>query len=124
MAAPAVVQRPGVSEFAERGQAMSPKLSEGPPLMQRPTKSEEGWVVFVAGVHEEATEDDLVDVFGEFGAVRTVHLNLDRRTCFAMGYAFVEYADYAEAAAAVRGVDGQHYMGRTLAVDWAFVSGP
>ena len=83
----------------------------------------EGWVIFVTGVHQDANEDDIRDVFGDFGLIKNLHLNLDRRTGYVKGYALIEYQSESEALVAIKSMHQKRFLGKDVSVDWAFVRG-
>lgn len=86
-----------------------------------PLKSVEGWVLFVTGLNEEAQEDDITDTFSEYGNVKLVKMNFDRKTGHGKGYAFVEYGKQSEAQDAINNLHGTNYLGKIIGVHWAFV---
>ncbi|EKX73274.1 RNA recognition motif domain containing protein [Theileria equi strain WA] len=89
-----------------------------------PVKSIEGWIVLVTGVHEEAQEEDVRDVFENYGTVSSVHLNLDRRSGYVKGYALLEYKSREEAQSAIDNLNGTELLGKAISVSWVFRETP
>jgi translation initiation factor 3 subunit G len=70
-------------------------------------------------VSEFAEEGDLREIFERHGRVTRVFLAKDRETGRAKGFAFVSYADRADAARAAERVDGYGFGHLILRVEFA-----
>ncbi|KAI8355581.1 hypothetical protein BD560DRAFT_407231 [Blakeslea trispora] len=88
-----------------------------------PVRSIEGWIVIVRGLHEETEEEALAERFMEYGTIKNIHLNLDRRTGYVKGYALIEYEARKEAEAAITEGNDSKFLGETIKVDYAFIKG-
>jgi len=73
--------------------------------------------LYVGNLSFDTTEDDLRDMFGQYGTVNSVNVVMDRETGRSRGFAFVELANGADEA--ISGCNGQQLNGRTLTVNEA-----
>lgn len=83
-------------------------------------KSVEGWVLIATNIHEEAQEEDVYDMFADYGDLTYIQVPLDRRTGYVKGYAVLEYSLESEAKKAIDAMNGKNFFGRKIKVDWAF----
>ncbi|MDV3002388.1 MAG: hypothetical protein N5P05_003994 [Chroococcopsis gigantea SAG 12.99] len=75
--------------------------------------------IFVGNLSYEITQEDITDVFSEYGKVQRVHIPTDRETGEKRGFAFVELETKVQEAAAITALDGAEWMGRDLKVNQA-----
>ncbi|MGD1898857.1 MAG: RNA recognition motif domain-containing protein [Phormidesmis sp.] len=75
--------------------------------------------IYVGNLSFDATQDDINQVFAEYGTVRSVKVPTDRETGRVRGFAFVEMSAETEEEAAIGALDGAEWMGRTLKVNKA-----
>ena len=75
--------------------------------------------IYVGNLSYEVTQEDISNVFAEYGKVNRVQLPTDRETGRVRGFAFVEMESEAEETAAIDALDGAEWMGRNLKVNKA-----
>jgi RNA recognition motif-containing protein len=75
--------------------------------------------IFVARLDFGVTQDQLKQVFEQYGKVNKVAIATDKETGKPKGFAFVEMANNNEAEQAIKGLDGQSINGRQIAVKQA-----
>ncbi len=73
----------------------------------------------VTNVSEDTQENDLRDLFGNFGRVARVYVGRDRETGAGKGFAFVSFEDRAVAQKAMEKVHGMGYDNLILSVQWS-----
>ena len=75
--------------------------------------------IYVGNLSYEVVEDELKQVFLEYGEVKSIYLPMDREAGRIRGFAFVEMGSDAEEATAIESLDGAEWMGRSLRVNKA-----
>ena len=74
--------------------------------------------IYVGNLPWSATEEQVRNLFSQYGTVNSVNLVSDRETGRARGFGFVEMAE-ADAPNAIQALDGSSMDGRTLKVNEA-----
>ncbi len=75
--------------------------------------------IYVGNLSYEVTQEDLNEVFAEYGSVKRVQLPTDRETGRPRGFGFVEMSTEEEETAAIEALDGAEWMGRDIKVNKA-----
>ena len=79
--------------------------------------------LYVGNVPFDTRDEDLQQLFATYGTVKTASVVMDRQSGRSRGFAFVEFDDPGEAKAAVAGLNGKEFGGRTLVVNEARTDG-
>lgn len=75
--------------------------------------------IYVGNLSYEVNQEDLSEVFTEYGTVKRVHVPTDRDTGRVRGFAFVEMESEADEDKAIEALDGAEWMDRQLKVNKA-----
>lgn len=75
--------------------------------------------IFVGNLSYSATDQDLRQLFEQYGVVDKVNIITDRETGRSRGFGFVEMSDSRAAKAAIEALQGTQLAGRPLTVNEA-----
>ena len=75
--------------------------------------------LYVGNLTFNATENDLRELFEQFGKPTEIGLVTDRETGRSRGFAFVTMSSAAEGTAAISALEGTDFQGRNLTVNEA-----
>ncbi|KIJ29118.1 hypothetical protein M422DRAFT_188952, partial [Sphaerobolus stellatus SS14] len=73
----------------------------------------------VTNVSEDASDNDLRELFSVCGRVARVYIGKDRETGIGKGYAFISFEDRAAAQKAIEKMNGRGYDNLILNVAWS-----
>ncbi len=74
--------------------------------------------IYVGNLPYRSSEEEVRELFAQYGEVNSVKLITDRETGRPRGFGFVEMED-SSAAAAIEALDGKEFEGRVLKVNEA-----
>lgn len=75
--------------------------------------------IYIGNLSFQAEEEDLRNIFDEYGKVSRISMPKDRETGKKRGFAFVEMDSNEEEEKAIETLDGAEWMGRIIKVNKA-----
>lgn len=75
--------------------------------------------IYIGNLNYEINQQDLTEVFSEYGTVKRVYIPTDRETGRVRGFGFVELSNDSEEQEAIQTLDGAEWMGREIKVNKA-----
>jgi RNA recognition motif-containing protein len=75
--------------------------------------------IYVANVPFKASEQELKELFEEYGEVSSSKIIMDKETQRSRGFAFIEMADESAARQAISKLNGFNFLGKDLVVNEA-----
>lgn len=75
--------------------------------------------IYVGNLDYQITEEDLRDIFEDYGKVSSVKLIIDRDSNRSKGFGFVEMEESEDGQKAIQELDGAKLEGRTMRVNQA-----
>lgn len=75
--------------------------------------------LFVGNISYTLQEEELKEKFDQFGTVQSCRIIHDRETGRSRGFGFVEMSSREESEAAIAGLHGQDFGGRSIVVNEA-----
>ncbi len=75
--------------------------------------------IYVGNLSFQAEQEDLLDLFGQYGEVKQCSLPLDRETGRKRGFAFIEMSNDADEQKAIDDLQDVEWMGRMIRVNKA-----
>jgi RNA-binding protein 39 len=99
--------------------AATPAQPHLPPLLNDQGKPIQAQKVYVGGLSQTVTHEHLHALFGPFGVLEKVVLQIDPTTAVSKGFAFLSFRDPKDANLAIQSMSGQSLAGRPMKTGWA-----
>jgi len=75
--------------------------------------------IYVGNLSYKTSEEDLQDLFNQYGTVNSATIIIDRDSNRSKGFGFVELEEEEAAQKAIEELDGKEFLGRNLRVNEA-----